>query len=62
VFCLVRYLFRKDSGANIFTKWLENRNIGEKALIKHDGSKAHTVQIYLLQVVGKSEYRGESTY
>lgn len=38
-----RYLFRKDSGANIFTtsgwrKW----NIGEKALIKHEGSKAHT--------------------
>jgi hypothetical protein len=42
VFCFICYLFKKDTGSNTFTVdgW-KNWNIGEKALLKHLGSKAH---------------------
>jgi hypothetical protein len=41
-FCFICYLFKKGSGSNAFVVdgW-NNWNIGNKALIKHSGSKAH---------------------
>ena len=42
VFCFICYLFKKGTGLDTFTVdgW-RNWNIGEKALLKHLGSKAH---------------------
>jgi hypothetical protein len=42
VFCFICYLFKKGTGSDTFTVdgW-RNWNIGEKALRKHMGSKAH---------------------
>jgi len=42
VFCFICYLFKKGTGSDTFTVdgW-KNWNIGEKALRKHMGSKAH---------------------
>jgi hypothetical protein len=42
VFCFICYLFRKGTRSNTCTidGW-KNWNIGEKALLKHLGSKAH---------------------
>jgi hypothetical protein len=41
-FCFICYLFKKGSGSNAFVVdgW-NNWNIGNKALLKHSGSKAH---------------------
>ncbi|XP_066374592.1 uncharacterized protein [Miscanthus floridulus] len=42
VFCFICYLFKKGSGSDAFVVngW-DNWNIGNAALIKHNGSKAH---------------------
>ena len=42
VFCFICYLFKKGSGSDAFVVdgW-DNWNIGNAALIKHSGSKAH---------------------
>ncbi|XP_066351353.1 uncharacterized protein [Miscanthus floridulus] len=44
VFCFICYLFKKGSGSDAFVVdgW-DNWNIGNAALIKHSGSKAHKV-------------------